>query len=145
MTRKRRMTDASELAEHESGLRSLLAQSEGEQYISHESLADAKSDPNGVAIFEGDNGGQIYAVARVAFVTCAETQLHRLLLELDALSWADPDSARIYFESVAIGSGVPGGMGGGAVAPELWVHPNLTKYEGAIRNVLLGLQGSIHQ
>ena len=38
---------------------------------------------------------------------------------------------------IAIGSGVPGGMGGGAVAPELWVHPKLQQYEAAIRNVLL--------
>ena len=145
MTRKRRLTDAPILLPHESGVRSLVAQSEGEEYIAHKSLAEANADSDGVVIFEGDDGGQIYAVARAAFVSCPEAQLHRLISELDALSWADPESAGVFFESLPIGSGVPGGMGGGAVAPELWVHPKLQQYEAAIRNVLLGRQVSIHQ
>jgi hypothetical protein len=31
-------------------------------------------------------------------VECDETTLHRLLLDLDALDWKDPDSAGLYYE-----------------------------------------------
>src|SRR4051812_41695355 len=119
MARKRRLGDAPVLLPDESGVRSLVAQSEGDEYIAHRSLADAKADCEGVVIFEGDDGGQIYAVAQAAFICCPERQLQRLLSELDAVSWADPESARVFFESLPVGSGVAGGMGGGAVAPEL--------------------------
>ena len=145
MRRKRKKMDSSSLATHESGLRSLIARSKGEAYQAHPSLSEAQADPDGVVVFEGDDGGQIYAVARAAFVTCSESRLRVLLSELDALSWADPDSARLCFESLPIGSGVAGGMGGGIVTADLWVHPKLQQHEAGVRNVLRGRQSSIHQ
>ncbi len=48
---------------HDSPLRSLMAEATGSTYRSFATLADAKADPDGAVILEGDDGGQIYIVA----------------------------------------------------------------------------------
>jgi len=141
----RKLKPESAAPDLERGVRSLIAESRNEEHISYRTLTDAKSDPDGVVIFEGDDGGQIYLVARASFVSCAESQLQRLLAELDALRWADPDSARVYYERLPVGSGVAGGMGGGRVAREVWIHAELKAHESAVRHVLQGKSTSIHQ
>ena len=69
-----------------------------ETYTSYKSLAVAKADPNGVAILEGDYGGQIYVVVHARDVKCNDSQLFDLLQFLDGLEWDDPDGANIYYE-----------------------------------------------
>jgi hypothetical protein len=145
VARKRKLSEPSVAPEHESGVRSLIAQAHGEEHVAYRSLSEAKFDADGVVVFEGDYGGQIYLVARARFICCPESQLQKLLSELDALGWADPDGARVYFESLPVGAGVAGGMGGGTVAPEVWLHPKLTAHEAAVRGVLLGERASINQ
>ena len=145
MARKRKGSENPVVSDHESGVRSLIARARGEEHIAHHSLTEAKADPDGVVVFEGDYGGQIYLVARAKFVSCTEPQLHHLLSELDALGWADPDGARVYFESLPVGAGVAGGMGGGVVPPEVWLHSQLESHEAAVRGVLLGKRASIRQ
>ena len=145
MARKRKLSELAITSDHESGVRSLIAQADGEEHIAYRSLREAKADANGIVVFEGDYGGQIYLVVRASFICCSESQLQKLLAELDALSWADPDGAQLCFESRPVGAGIAGGMGGGAVAPELWVHTELKVYESAMRGVLLGKCTSIKQ
>ena len=145
MKRNRKPSEPSVLPEHLSGVRSLIAQSHGQTHVGYRSLSEAKADPNGVVVFEGDYGGQIYLVARATIVSCEDEQLRKLLLELDDLGWADPDGASVYFESLPVGSGVAGGMGGGLVGPEIWLHPKLGADESAVRSVILGHRASIHQ
>jgi hypothetical protein len=106
-------------------------------------LAEAQADPRGIVVFEGDFGGQIYAVARASFVRCAPERLQALLAEIDAVHWSEPDAARVYFESSQPGSGIAGGMGGGIVPAELWVHPKLNVPLEAVRAVLLGEKVSL--
>ena len=117
----------------------------GVAHISHACLADAKRDPEGIVVFEGDYGGQIYAVARASFVRCEESQLAILMAELDGLGWQDLEGAGVHFESQPIGSVVSGGMGGGQVASDVWVHPQLSVSECAVRAVLQGEARSVLQ
>jgi hypothetical protein len=139
------MTDKPKLPDHESGVRSLIASSNGDEYTAFRTLAEAKADPDGIVVFEGDYGGQIYAVAHAHYVCCTEAQLEQLLSELDAMAWRDPGGRSVYYESLPVGAGVAGGMGGGAVVPEVWVHERLRNYETAIRSVLQGERTSINQ
>lgn len=129
----------------ESDVRSLMADSAGVQHVSHRTLREAQADSAGVVIFEGDYGGQIYLVAAASYVRCDEDQLRKLLAELDGLAWDDPDGAGVYFESRPAGAGMAGGMGGGLVAPELWLHPKLSVSESAVRGVLRGESASVLQ
>ena len=62
------------------------------------------NDPDAVAIFEGDDGGQIYAVVPVSQIACPETSLERLLADFDKFCWNDPDGRRIYYERWPAGS-----------------------------------------
>jgi hypothetical protein len=139
------MTGKPKLPKHESGARSLVASSHDGEYVAFRSLAEAKAAADGVVVFEGDYGGQIYVVARAQFVRCAEARMQQLLSELDGMSWADPDGASVFFESLPVGAIVAGGMGGGVVTPELWVHDRLRSWEPAIRAVLQGERASIKQ
>jgi hypothetical protein len=105
----------------------MMADAHGSEYMAFESLEGAKNDPDAVAIFEGDDGGQIYAVVPVSQIACPETSLERLLADLDKFSWNDPDGRRIYYERWPAGSGVAGGMGGAQSTGELWLHPDLER------------------
>ncbi len=127
-----------QLPEHHSGVRRMIAEAHASEYVAYKSLAEAKAAANGVVVFEGDDGGQIYLVARASRVLCSQEALHRLLADLDAQAWADPDAARVYYENLPIGAGVAGGMGGGVVTNDIWVHQRLRNFETAIRAVLAG-------
>lgn len=139
------MTGKPKLSKHESGVRSLVASSHDDEYLAFRSLSEAQAAPEGVVVFEGDYGGQIYAVARAQFVRCTEAQLQQLLSELDAMSWSDPDGASVFFEALPVGAIVAGGMDGGVVAPEVWVHERLRSWEPAVRAVLQGERASVKQ
>lgn len=106
-------------------------------------LNDARSDPDAVAIFEGDWGGQIYAVVRVSCIRCSEAQLNDLLEQLDGLGWSEPDGASVYFERHRPGQGIAGGMGGGQAPLEVWIHPQINVSEDALRAVLNGQSRSV--
>jgi hypothetical protein len=115
------------LEPHQRPLGRILADAHGGQYLPLRSLAEAKSVAGGVVILQGDDGGQIYVVARAADVSCAEEILYALLHELDGMAWRDPDMCRIYYERLPLGAGVSGGMGGGQVEETPWVHKEFVK------------------
>jgi hypothetical protein len=108
------------------------------------SLAEAKGADDGVAVFEGDWGGQIYLVVRAFYIRCSESVLRQLLEDLDALRWCEPEGARVYYEQHPVGAGISGGMGGGAVNPEVWVHEELREHDPVIRRVLRGEQAGLN-
>jgi hypothetical protein len=134
------MNDAAD--QHRSPLRELMAEAAGSAYFAFETLSEAKADPEGVVILEGDDGGQIYIVVPAQQVLCAYKALTRLLHDLDRISWPwnDDNSARIVFERVRRGSDVAGGMGGGIATRDAWIHPELVRLglDGEIRAVLRG-------
>jgi hypothetical protein len=103
-------------------------------------LSEAQRDPDGVVVLEGDDGGQIYVVVRASDVACSEEALWRLLRDIDEKEWPDNawDSFRVCFERHPIGEVIAGGMGGGLVTLEPWVHPRLEPIKTAIIGVLLG-------
>jgi hypothetical protein len=82
----------------------MMADAHGSEYMAFERLEEAKNDPDAVAIFEGDDGGQIYAVVPVSQIACPETSLERLLADFDKFCWNDPDGRRIYYERWPAGS-----------------------------------------
>ena len=138
MDESRRPLSPDQLPDHESGLRRLMADAAGQPYHAFSSLADAQRDPDGVVIFEGDDGGQIYVVAPARAVQCPEETLRQLLLDLDALAWQDPSMAHLVYERHQPGDVVPGGKGGGQVEDRLWVHPEFSRWEADISAVLTG-------
>jgi len=116
-----------QLPSHEDGVRRLMADSQGDPYIAFTTLSQAQSEPDGVVILQGDDGGQIYVVCRASKVACTERDLDILLNDLDAIEWPgnDPDMARVFYERRPIGAGIGGGMGGGVVDQMVWVHPRI--------------------
>ncbi len=129
------------LPAHESGVRSLVAEAKGAPYYPLRSLEDAKSVSDGVVIFEGDWGGQIYLVCPAFAVMCPEHWLEVLLHDFNEIAWPGNDGgARIFYERLAIGSGVSGGMGGGRVTAAVWVHRRFVEIglEPEIREVVGG-------
>lgn len=105
-----------------SGVRSMV---EGDAYTAFNSLEEARGNADTVVIFEGDYGGTIYMTVPIDRVKCAAATLAQALQDIDAMCWGDPDGAGMFFEERPVGSGVPGGMGGGTVTGGLWLHPNL--------------------
>jgi hypothetical protein len=124
--------------ENDSPLRSLMADAHGAEYRAFKSLSDAQRDPNGVVVLEGDDGGQIYVVARASDVACSEETLRRLLRDIDKREWPGNswNMSRVCFESRRIGEVIAGGMGGGMVTSEPWIHPRLEPLKEAIVGVL---------
>ncbi len=110
--------------DHESGLRRLMANAKGVPYTAFPTLVEAQRDPDGAVVLQGDDGGQIYAVFPAAGVRCSEAQLQLLLADLDSIAWPhnDSDMARVFYEQRAVGQGIAGGMGGGGVTADGWVH-----------------------
>src|ERR1051326_3187421 len=126
--------------ETDSPLRSLVAVAHGFEYHAFASLSEAQRNPDGVVVLEGDEGGQIYVVARASEVKCSEETLWRLLRDLDEREWPGNDwnMSRVCFERHRIGEVIAGGMGGGLVTLEPWVHPRLETIKDDIVGVLSG-------
>src|SRR5437879_5928016 len=110
MPKDKSSLEPKKLPDHHSGVRRAIADSRETQYVAFKSLAEAKSATDGVIVFEGDFGGQIYLVARASCVLCSEQVLQQLLLDLDARGWSEPKGARVYYESHRVGEAVAGGM-----------------------------------
>jgi hypothetical protein len=119
--------EPSQLTSGEDPLRRMMADASDTSYVAFSSLEEAMRDPDGIVILQGDEGGQIYVVCQAAYVRCSELELNQLLKDLDALEWPgnDPSMATVVFERGTLGSGVAGGMGGGFVTRDVWVHPRL--------------------
>lgn len=141
------MANPSDLPDHESGVRRLYSDAHGLPYVPLRSLAEAKQHEDGIVVMEGDWGGQIYLVCPARFVACDEPTLNQLLQDLDTIAWEcnEGEGARVYFERASTGSGIAGGMGGGAVTDELWVHKEFHDLGlvDEIRGVLQGFRQRI--
>lgn len=124
MSLDRKILKPDALPDKERPLGRFMADAHGVAFRPLASLAEAKAADDGVVILQGDDGGQVYLVCPASLVRCAEATLEQLLIDLDELAWPgnDPNMRRVYYERLATGSGVPGGMGGGRVAAEPWIH-----------------------
>lgn len=127
--------------------RRMMALALGQPYIAFPTLEAAREDAAGVVILEGNDANQIYVVAFARDVRCSVETLAQLLQDLDALAWGgkDPEGAKVVYERHEVGDGLPGGIGGGRVTREVWVHPQFDRYglADAIRRVVQGQIGSI--
>jgi hypothetical protein len=112
---------------HESAVRRLVADAQGERYEALRSLDEAREVPDAVVVMEGDYGGSIYLTCPVRHVRCDEPTLQQLLRDLDDRDWKDPEGTGLYYERARVGSGIAGGTGGGVVADGVWLHPELKK------------------
>jgi len=139
------MTEPHEISEHESPVRRMMADASGTPFHPLRTLEDARQHDDGVAILQGDWGGQVYAVIPARTIYCSIDKLQRLLLDLDTEAWScnDNEGASIYFERKPSGTGVAGGMGGGASTGGLWIHPEFDEIAEQIRRVITGDQDAI--
>lgn len=139
------MSESSEIPDHESPVRRLIADAHDTSFYPLRTLDEARHHDDGVAILQGDWGGQIYAVIPVRMIRCSTDTLQRLLLDLDIEAWScnENEGASIYYERKPAGIGVAGGMGGGASTGQLWVHPEFDEIAEQIRRVIIGEQETI--
>ena len=122
----------------ESPVRKIVQDSKREKYNKFLSLKAALHYKDAYLVMEGDCGGQIYLTVPVKFVKCNEKTLRSLLNEIDSLAWKDPECAGFYFERRPIGEILIGGMGGGKIQDDLWVHKELEYLKEKIRLILKG-------
>jgi hypothetical protein len=126
--------------EHQSAARLMMAEAAGQTYRSYQNLAEAVADPDAAVIIEGDYGGQILVTAPLRLIDCTEERLNRLAQELENLTWPENggDSQAVLFEPAPVGTPVAGGMGGGVVMEDVWVHEELAQLglASAIRAIL---------
>lgn len=140
------MNESNEIPEHESPVRRMMADAHGTPFHPLRTLDEARQHDDGVAILQGDWGGQIYAVIPARMIRCTPDTMHKLLLDLDTEAWScnENEGASIYYERKPAGAGVAGGMGGGASTGELWVHPEFDEIAEQIRRVINGQQETIN-
>jgi hypothetical protein len=112
---------------HERPLGHMMHKAKGVPFEPLRSLDEARAYDDAYVIFQGDWGGQIYLTAPIAEVRCSMHDLEGLLKDLDESQWDcnEGDGANIFFERMSGVSGVPGGMGGGRIGRETWIHQNL--------------------
>lgn len=113
------------IPEHHSPIRHILNETNGlpnNQFI--DSFKKAVDTPAAYVIMEGDYGGQIYLSCPMKLVNCSEEILHTLLKDLDTIAWGcnEGEGQGLYYEKHFPGDGIGGGMGGGEVKEELWIH-----------------------
>ena len=129
------------IPDHVDALRSMMADAKGSTYVSFETLEEASRN-NAVLIMQGDEGGQIYLTYPAARIACSAERLNELLRFVDSKSFSDISSASIRYELLKPGDGVAGGMGGGIVTGDLWIHPEIAtvELEEKIRSVFSGTE-----
>jgi hypothetical protein len=139
------MSESEDTPAHESPVRRMMADAHGTPYHPLRTLDEAQQYDDGVAILQGDWGGQIYAVIPARMIHCSVDALRTLLRDLDTQAWLcnENEGAAIYYERKPLGSGVAGGMGGGVSTGEIWVHPEFQEIAPEIRRVIAGLQDAI--
>lgn len=138
-------SDSSDIPEHESPVRRMMSDAHGAPFQPLKTLDDARRHDDGVAILQGDWGGQIYAVIPASMIQCTPEVLRQLLLDLDSAAWScnENEGASIYYERKPAGTGIGGGMGGGASTGSLWIHSEFDEISEQIRLVIAGDQHSI--
>ena len=141
------MTEPKEIPAGVSPVRHIMSETHGTEFRPIKTFEEARLDPDGVAVFEGDYGGQILATIRMSYVKCSERALDLLLADLGALAWGcnDGQGEGLYYERIPVGGGVAGGMMGGCVVDGVWVHPafeedgvDMAKLGSAIGDILEG-------
>ena len=90
-------------------------------------LEEAKKHKNVYVIFEGYCGEIIYLTCPVNKVKCNDKELQELLKYIEENYWNDITYSRVYFEIVEDNQkNIDGGMGGGKLKDELWIHPEIS-------------------
>lgn len=136
----RLMTDKKILPAHYSATSYLMNKRNGKEYKPIENLEEAKKHPDtAYIVFEGDWGGIIFATLPVRLIPSHvdEEKLFSLGKALEISYWGDnfhrhgiPDGGYgVYYQQLAAGSGVWGGMGGGRATDGLWMHGKLRDAE----------------
>jgi hypothetical protein len=121
----------------------MMAEAEGVPHARFDTLESAQQAPDAVAVMEGDYGGQIYFTCPVRHIRCTSDVLKQLLDDLDDCQWGDPEGAGLYYEVGIPGSGVAGGMGGGAIVDGVWLHKRLEHLRGQVEEVIAGNRAQI--
>lgn len=128
----------------------MISAADGTSYKTFQTLKEARRHRDAVLIMEADSGGQILLTCSISTVAATHEALLQLLVDLETIAWGrgfDPEAhgppceAAMYFEPLPIGSGVWGGMGGGAVVEGLWLHAELDRVLAIREEVLAVITG----
>jgi hypothetical protein len=107
-----------------SRLRRLMTESQGHQTPIYLSWEEARNDPDAAVVISGDDGGTVYLTVPLRLVHCSAQAIAQFATELDATAWNDPTALEVTVEHLPVGSSVPGGMCGGLVVDDVWLHPH---------------------
>lgn len=121
-----------EIPPGQSPVRFIMSETSGVDFQPLAGFEAALKDPDGVAVFEGDYGGQIMMTLRMRGVKCNQHALDLLLHDLNTIAWGGAEGSYVYYERMPVGSGVAGGMGGGVVTDGVWLHARFIEYVGDI-------------
>ena len=126
---------------HERPLGRVLKELSGDYFEPLRDLELARQFSDAYVVMEGDWGGQIYLTAPVRLVRCTMKDLERLLARLDRIAWLcnEGEGCGVFFERHATFEGIPSGMGGGVTTEDVWLHPDLRRFEDLVRDVLRGI------
>jgi hypothetical protein len=109
--------------------------------VYYPTLAEAQA-VGGWVVLEGDWGGQIFLTAPASMIDVSEERLRALLHEIDLEAWGrqGESSLGIHYVGGPLGRVMAGGMGGGVLLDDLWLHPELVQlgWSTAIRDALAG-------
>jgi hypothetical protein len=135
----------SEVPTHD--VRHFLAEKYNTEFVAYHSVEEASQDPQAAVVLSGDYGGTIFLTVPVARLRCDLGTLQTLVSDLDAVTNMSGDLtiATVALERHAVGTGVLGGDGGGAVVDGVWTHPSVLPREirDQAAEVVLGLRPRI--
>jgi len=137
------MVESKEIPEHEQPCQSIMHEVHGTQkkYKPLKSLEEARAAEHGAVVIEGDWGGTIYLSCPVKYVNATQDELSALAEWLERAFWGCNFWTReghthiqgghgVYYLDAPPGTGIWGGMGGGAHMDGLWVHPEVVEAYG---------------
>ena len=132
------MPEPTETPEHESPVESLMHKVSGatKPYKPLRTLDAAREAEHGAVVIEGDWGGTIYLSCPVKYVQATHEEILALAEWLERQFWdcnfdeSGEGGQSVYYKDAPPGSGIWGGMGGGAHVDGLWVHPDIAESLG---------------
>lgn len=141
------MIEPVEISAHESPVENVMHKVIGSEqpYKPLRTLEEARGMEHGSVVIEGDWGGTIYLSCPVKYVHATQEEIEALAEWLERQFWdcnfdaSGEGGQGVYYKDAPPGSGLMGGMGGGAHLDGLWVHPDLLGEVGvdAVKNEII--------
>ena len=110
-----------------------------------QSLSEAREYSDAFVMLSGDYGGQIYVIAPVNLVCCAEGALQQLLVDIDWIAWDDVGGdTNISYMRLAADHKIASLTKDKASINGIWLHSEFMEIPGLADEIRAVLSGSQH-